>query len=64
MWHPSRGSDADHVGRVKQQYPELRTIPRTSPENAEAMLGAGADGVVVQFPDEASMREFARRYRV
>jgi len=64
VWHPSRGSDAEHVRRVKEQYPELRTVPRTAPGNVEAMLGAGADGVVVQFPDEATMRDFARRYRV
>jgi probable F420-dependent oxidoreductase len=63
-WHPSRGSDPDHVRRVKEQYPELRTIPRTPLENVEAMLGAGADGAVVQFPDDAEMRDFARRFRI
>jgi probable F420-dependent oxidoreductase len=60
-WHPSRGSDADHVRRIKQQYPELRVVPRTSAENVDAMLEAGAEGAVVQFPDEATMREFAAR---
>ena len=30
VWHPSRGSDAKHVRRVKEQHPELRIIPRTS----------------------------------
>jgi len=63
VWHPSRGSDADHVRRVKKQNPELRTIPRTSPENVDAMLDAGAEGAIVQFPDEPAMREFARRMR-
>ena len=63
VWHPSRGSDADHVRRVKEQHPELRVIPRTSPERVEAMLEAGAEGAVVSFPDEAAMRDFARRYR-
>jgi probable F420-dependent oxidoreductase len=62
-WHPSRGSDADHVRDVKTRHPELRVIPRTSPERVEAMLEAGAEGAVVQFPDEEAMREFARRYR-
>ena len=62
-WHPSRGSDADHVRRVKEQYPELRVIPRTSPEKVDAMLDAGAEGAVVTFHDEAAMRDFARRYR-
>jgi alkanesulfonate monooxygenase SsuD/methylene tetrahydromethanopterin reductase-like flavin-dependent oxidoreductase (luciferase family) len=63
VWHPSRGSDADHVRRVKEQHPELRVIPRTSPEKVAAMLEAGADGAIVSFPDEATMRDFARRYR-
>jgi probable F420-dependent oxidoreductase len=62
-WHPSRGSDADHVRRVKEQHPELRVIPRTAPENVEAMLDAGAEGAVVSFADEAGMHEFARRFR-
>src|SRR5256885_16655461 len=62
-WHPSRGSDADHVRRVKEQYPELRVIPRTSPEKVDAMLDAGAEGAVVTFADETAMHEFARRFR-
>jgi probable F420-dependent oxidoreductase len=62
VWHPSRGSDADHVRSVKERYPELRVIPRTSPERVEAMLDAGAEGAVVTFADEAAMRDFARRY--
>jgi probable F420-dependent oxidoreductase len=62
-WHPSRGSDAEHIRHVKEQHPELRVIPRIAPENAEAMLEAGAEGAVVQFADEDAMREFAGRYR-
>jgi len=62
VWHPSRGSDADHIRRVKEQHPELRVIPRTAAENVEAMLEAGAEGAVVQFPDEVAMRDFARRH--
>ena len=62
-WHPSRGSDAAHVRRVKEQHPELRVVPRTSPAKVEAMLEAGAEGAVVSFPDEAAMRDFAGRYR-
>ena len=62
-WHPSRGSDADHVRRVKEEHPELRVIPRTAGENVEAMLEAGAEGVVVQFAEESAMRDFAGRYR-
>jgi probable F420-dependent oxidoreductase len=60
VWHPSRGSDPEHVRKVKQQHPDLRVIPRTSPENVDAMLEAGAEGAVVQFADEDAMREFAR----
>jgi probable F420-dependent oxidoreductase len=59
VWHPSRGSNADHVRRVKEQHPELRVIPRTSPEQVDAMLEAGAEGAVVTLPDEAAMRDFA-----
>jgi probable F420-dependent oxidoreductase len=59
VWHPSRGSNADHVRRVKEQHPELRVIPRTSPDQVDAMLEAGAEGAVVTFADEATMREFA-----
>jgi probable F420-dependent oxidoreductase len=62
-WHPSRGSDADHVRRVKERHPQLRVIPRTTVERVDAMLEAGAEGAVVTFRDEAAMREFARRYR-
>ena len=61
-WHPSRGSDADHVRRVKEQHPELRVIPRASPESVEAMLEAGAEGAVVTFADDAAMRDFAQCY--
>jgi len=62
-WHPSRGSDAEHVRRVKEQHPELRVIPRVAAQHVEAMLEAGAEGAVVQFADEAAMRDFARRFR-
>jgi probable F420-dependent oxidoreductase len=62
-WHPSRGSDADHVQQVKEQHPELRVVPRTSPEHVDAMLEAGAEGAIVSFPDETAMRDFAGRYR-
>jgi probable F420-dependent oxidoreductase len=61
-WHPSRGSDAAHVRQVKQQHPDLRVIPRTSPQQVEAMLDAGAEGAVVTFADEAAMAEFAQRH--
>jgi len=61
VWHPSRGSDPAHVRSVKEEHPDLRVIPRTTPELVEAMLEAGAEGAVVTFADEAAMREFAAR---
>jgi probable F420-dependent oxidoreductase len=63
VWHPSRSSDAAHVRRVKQAHPELRVVPRTTPERIDAMLEAGAEGAVVTFPDEAAMHDVAHRYR-
>jgi len=62
VWHPSRGSDVDHVRSVKERNPSLRIVPRTRPELVDGMLEAGAEGVVVTFPDESSMRDFARRH--
>ena len=62
-WHPSRGSNADDVRRVKAEHPDLRVIPRTSLDRVEGMIDAGVEGVIVTFPDEKSMREFAARYR-
>jgi probable F420-dependent oxidoreductase len=61
-WHPSRGSNVEHVRTVKEQFPDLRVIPRTSFENVGAMLEAGAEGAVVPFADEAAMRDFAGTY--
>jgi probable F420-dependent oxidoreductase len=63
VWHPSRGSGTDHVRLVKEQHPELRVVPRTSPDRVDAMLDAGADGAVVSFHADAAMRDFARRLR-
>jgi probable F420-dependent oxidoreductase len=63
VWHPSRGSSPDHVREVKERYPELRVVPRSAPENAEAFLAAGAEGVAVSVQDEAALRDFIRRYR-
>jgi probable F420-dependent oxidoreductase len=63
VWHPSRGSDAEHVKQVKERYPDLRVVPRTRPELVDSFLEAGAEGAVVTLPDEAGMRDFLRRYR-
>jgi probable F420-dependent oxidoreductase len=59
-WHPSRGSNVDHVRLIKEQHPDLRVIPRTTAENVDAMLEAGAESAVLSFADENAMREFAR----
>lgn len=58
-WHPSRGSDPAHVRQVKQRHPDLRIIPRTTPQHVAEMLDAGTEGAIVTFPDEAAMLEFA-----
>jgi probable F420-dependent oxidoreductase len=63
VWHPSRGSDPAHVRRVKERHPGLVAVPRTRPELVDALLEAGADGVVVTLPDESARRDFVRRYR-
>jgi probable F420-dependent oxidoreductase len=62
VWHPSRGSDPEHVRRVKEEHPELRVIPRVAAEHVDAMLDAGGEGAVVSFDDEVAMRDFSRRY--
>jgi probable F420-dependent oxidoreductase len=59
VWHPSRGSNADHIRRVKEEHPDLRVIPRVRVDSVDAMLEAGAEGAVVQFADEQAMRDFA-----
>jgi len=60
VWHPSRGSDPEHVRRVKEEHPDLRVVPRTAAENVDAMLEAGAEGAVAHFTGEDAMRQFAR----
>ena len=62
VWHPSARVGPDDVRRVRKRFPELRVVPRTSPHRVDGFLEAGADGVVVSFRDESSLREFARRY--
>jgi probable F420-dependent oxidoreductase len=62
VWHPSRGSDVSHVRSVKKEHPDLRVIPRTTPERVDGMLDAGAEGAVVTFGDESAMRDFAGRH--
>jgi hypothetical protein len=47
---------------VKAEHPDLRAIPRTSPDRVDAMLDAGAEGAVVTFAGEAAMRDFAANY--
>jgi hypothetical protein len=47
---------------VKERHPQLRVVPRTVPELVDGMLEAGAEGAIVTFPDEASMRDFARNH--
>ena len=62
VWHPSRGSSPEHVQKVKERFPGLRVVPRSTLENVGAFIEAGAEGAVVMFPDDASMRDLAKRY--
>lgn len=61
VWHPSGRTVPDDVRRVKAEHPELRVIPRTTPEQLDDFLDAGADGAVLTFPDVAALRAFERR---
>jgi probable F420-dependent oxidoreductase len=63
VWHPSRSVGPDDVRRVKREHPDLRIVPRTTPERLDAFLEAGAEGGVLTVPDVASLAEVARRYR-
>lgn len=63
VWHPSGGSDPDQVRAVKERHPELRIVPRTSPDRLDAMLDAGAEGAVLTFSGVDELRDVARRYR-
>jgi probable F420-dependent oxidoreductase len=62
-WHPSRGSTPEHVREITERYPDLRVIPRTTPGKVDAMVDAGAEGVVVTFRGVDEMRSFAGAYR-
>lgn len=61
-WHPTRTTSPDDVARVKQEHPRLKVVPRTDPHLADAMLSAGADGVILNFENESAMRSFAATY--
>lgn len=63
VWHPTRGASSDDVRRVKERYPDLRIVPRTTAERLESFLEVGAEGAVVSVADETALRELARRYR-
>jgi probable F420-dependent oxidoreductase len=63
VWHPSSNVDLGFVADVMSEHPDLRLVPRTPPERVDDYLALGAEGVAVAFPDETSMRSFARQYR-
>jgi probable F420-dependent oxidoreductase len=63
VWHPSRSVGPDDVRQVKERYPDLRVVPRTTARQLDAFLGAGAEGAVLSFRDDTALRDFARRYR-
>ena len=66
VWHPSRSASPERIREVKEQYPELRVIPRVSGSKVDEYLALGCEGVVASFGTEptrivASMRELAAR---
>ncbi len=63
VWHPSSNVEMGFVAEVMADHPDLRLVPRTPPERVDDYLALGAEGAVVAFPDEGSMRAFARLYR-
>ena len=64
VWHPSRTIGPEDVRRVKREHPDLRVVPRTTPEKVDAFLAAGAEGAVVDFGgDHSTMRDFIERHR-
>jgi hypothetical protein len=63
VWHPSRSIGPADVHRVKGEHPELRIVPRTTPERLDAFLDAGAEGAVLTIPDAATLADVVRRYR-
>ena len=63
VWHPSRSIGPDDVRRVKQEHPNVRIVPRTTPDRIEAFLEAGAEGAVLAVQDVGQLRSVVRRYR-
>jgi probable F420-dependent oxidoreductase len=63
VWHPSRSIGPEDVRQVKTEHPELRVVPRTTPDRIDAFLDAGAEGAVVSVTDHAELRDVAQRYR-
>ena len=53
VWHPSRTGTPERVREVKEEFPELRVVPRVSAANVDelrekrdALVEAGAEGIV------------------
>jgi hypothetical protein len=63
VWHPTTGVDLAFLRETVAAHPELRFVPRTTPERVDEFLELGAEGAVVMFSDVASMRELVARYR-
>jgi probable F420-dependent oxidoreductase len=63
VWHPSRSVGPEDVRRAKEEHPDLRVVPRTTPELLDAFLDAGAEGGVLTVPDVEALPEIVGRYR-
>jgi probable F420-dependent oxidoreductase len=66
VWHPSRSGTPERIREVKEQFPDLRVIPRVSGTKIDEYLELGCEGVVASFGTDParivkSMRELAAR---
>ena len=64
VWHPSRSGTPERVREVKEQFPDLRVIPRIAGDQLDTYLELGCEGAVVSFGTEPSrIVEGMRRLR-
>jgi probable F420-dependent oxidoreductase len=63
VWHPSRGSVADHVRRVKALHPELRVIRGLRRRTSRRCSKPAPKEPSSSLANESAMRAIARRYR-
>jgi probable F420-dependent oxidoreductase len=62
-WHPSSNVDPSFLRSVIAEHPELKVIPRTTPDRVDSLLELGARGAAVMFDGIGAMKAFAAAYR-